>query len=121
MAVNTFRYKDISGSNLSEFELPTIHTYVPSPTETDYKRGYITRYFIQKANDNTAYIYEINDVDYTNFSISPFFKQLPLDWRIIGTDDEIKQSNLKSIQIAMKKISSIQLYLPNLLQFRKPL
>lgn len=121
MAINAFRYKTITGSNLADFNLPTIHTYVPSPTEMDYKKGYITRYFIQKSNDNTGYIYEIGVVDYNKFASSPFFKQLALDWRIMGSDDEIKQSNSKSVQIAMNKIPSIHLYLPNLLQFRKPL
>ena len=121
MAVNTFRYKDIAKSKLIEFSLPTIHTFVPSPNEADYKKGYITRYFIQKANDNTGYIYEISNVDYGKFAASAFFKQVSLDWRIVGTDDEIKQSNGNSVKRSTIIIPSIHLYLPNLLQFRKPL
>jgi hypothetical protein len=119
--VNSFRYKEINKSNLIEFKLPKIIPYIPSPTDTDYKRGYITRYFIQKANDSKSFIYEISSSNYNKFAISPFYTQVPLDWRILGTDDEIRNSNMKSLKIAQTKIPSIQLYLPNLLQFRKPL
>jgi len=121
MSINKFRYADIAKSKLIEFSLPTIHTFVPSPTETDYKKGYITRYFIQKANDKASYIYEISNVDYSKFAFSPFFTQILLDWRIIGTDEEIKQSNFISVKNCIPKMPSIHLYLPNLLQFRKPL
>jgi len=121
MSIDKFRYKDIAKSKLVEFSLPTIHTFVPSPTEKDYKRGYITRYFIQKSNDSAGYIYEISNVDYSKFAFSPFFTQTLLDWRIVGTDEEIKQSNFISVKNCIPKIPSIHLYLPNLLQFRKPL
>jgi len=40
-------------------------------------------------------------------------------WRISGNTNEISDSNSKSIQIGMKSISSLHLYLPNTLQFSK--
>ena len=118
MAVNTFRYKKIH-SNLSEYKLPEIITYVPNPLEADYKRGYIKRYFIQKANDAAGYIYEIDSFSFLNFKISPYFNVIMILWRVSGTNDEISQSNSKSIRIGMKTIPSLHLYLPNTLQFSK--
>lgn len=119
--VNRFRYKELAKNNIREFKLPKIVAYIPSPTEKDYKRGYITRYFVQKANDVAGYVYEISLLEFNNFTISPFYNQVTLDWRIVGTDDEIKDSNSKSIKLAQKKLKAIYLHLPNLLQFRKPL
>ena len=118
MAVNKFRYDKIN-NNISEYELPEIITHVPSPTNNDYKRGFIKRYFIQKANDATGYIYEIDSLSFLNFKISPFFNVVIIRWRISGSEDEIKESNFSSIRIGMKTISSLHLYLPNTLQFSK--
>ena len=118
MAVNRYRYEKINNS-LSEYELPEIITHVPNPLADDYKRGYIKRYFIQKANDATGYIYEIDSLSFLNFKISPFFNVVIIRWRITGTTDEIKESNSNSIKLAMKTIPSLHLYLPNYLQFSK--
>jgi hypothetical protein len=45
--INPDRYKKLK-NNLSEYELPEILAYIPAPTEIEYKRGYIQRYFVQK-------------------------------------------------------------------------
>ena len=118
MAVNTFRYNKIQ-TNLSEYKLPEIITHIPAPLVEDYKRGYIKRYFIQKANDSAGYIYEINSFGFLDFKISPYFNVIMILWRISGTNEEIAESNSKSIRIGMKTIPSLHLYLPNTLQFSK--
>ena len=118
MSVNKFRYNKIQ-SNLTEYKLPEIITHVPSPLEADYKRGYIKRYFIQRSNDATGYIYEIDSLSFLDFKISPYFSAIMILWRISGTNDEISKSNSKSIKIGMERIPSLHLYLPNTLQFIK--
>ena len=116
--VSVTEYKKLK-NNLSEFSLPDIITYRPTPAETDYLRGYIRRYFIQRANDNTGYIYEISANSFTQYSISPHFTVVMINWRIKGTNEEISDSNSKSIRIGMESIPSLHLYLPNTLQFSK--
>jgi hypothetical protein len=118
MAISAFKYNKLKVDVL-EYKLPDIITNVPNPTSDDYKNGYIRRYFIQKANDNTAYIYEVDSSNFLDFQLSPYFKAVMINWRISGSNDEISQSNSKSIQIGMKTISSLHLYLPNTLQFSK--
>ena len=118
MAISAFKYNKIK-IDILEYKLPNIITNVPNPTEDDYKIGYIQRYFIQKANDNTAYIYEVDSSNFLDFQLSPYFKTSIIRWRISGSTDEIRESNSKSIKIGMKEISSLHLYLPNTLQFSK--
>ena len=36
------------------------------------------------------------------------------------TDEQIKDANSKSILLGVKKLKALSLYLPNLLQYRKP-
>ena len=112
------RYKDIVDLN-SEFNQINITAFIPSPRNEDYKRGYITRYFVQKANDSNSFIYEVSKENYSLYVTNSFLSSVQLDWRITGEDVEIKKSNSESIRLASKKLNKLQLYLPNLLQFRK--
>jgi hypothetical protein len=110
------RFNDIF-KDKRDFELPTIKPYAPDLDEQDYQNGYITRYFTQKANDESSPIIEIDDRTYTNLIGNDFYLIVELDWKIEGTYDDIKEANGKSVRLASKKIPSILLYLPYLLQF----
>lgn len=112
------RYKEIIKLD-SEFNQINIITYIPSPKDEDYKRGYITRYFLQKANDRNGLIYEIKKSTISKFSSNSFYLVADLDWRIVGDSDAVKKSNSESIRIAAQTIPKLSLYLPNLLQFHK--
>ena len=76
MAISAFKYNELK-IDILEYKLPDIITNVPKPTEDDYKIGYIQRYFIQKSNDNTAYIYEVDSSNFLDlhlyFTISHLF------------------------------------------------
>lgn len=112
------RYKDIVNLQ-SEFNQISITTYIPSPIDEDYKRGYITRYFVQKANDKSSVIYEIRKKTISKFSSNSFYIVASLDWRIKGEPIDVKKSNSESVRIASATIPKLSLYLPNLLQFHK--
>lgn len=96
-----------------------IKTFTPNVTETDYKRGYITRYFIQKANDTESVIYEVDNIGFSKAIDNPFYKLVDINWRLIGTDEQIKESNFRAVRLASAQIIKLQLYLPNLLQFKQ--
>ena len=96
-----------------------ISAHIPKPDDIDYKRGYIERYFVQRANDTTGKIVEIDAAAFSKFVQNPFYTAITLDWKIVGSDDEIKDCNFKSIKFVLKQMPKIQMYLPNLLQFRK--
>lgn len=108
-----------------------IKSFLPKPTEVDYKRGYITRYFAQKVNDLNSPIREISNDDYINVSRNSFYNTTSLKWRITGPKEikydsnnnviekSVLDSNQISIRLASKSIKNLKLYLPNLLQFYK--
>ena len=112
------RYKSISKAD-TEFKEVSIVAYIPTPTELEYKMGYITRHFVQSANDKNAPIYEIRKKSISKFSNNSLYITTSLDWRIKGPVDEVKKSNSASIRIASQIIPKLSLYLPNLLQFHK--
>ena len=79
------RFRKIANPDL-EFDAVKIKTHVVAPIEIDYKKGYITRYFIQKANDVESQIYEVDFIGFSKVIDNPFFAQTNLNWRIKGTD-----------------------------------
>jgi hypothetical protein len=118
MAINVDRYSTII-TNKHLFKAKKIETFVPMPDDTDYQIGYIDRYFVQKSNDNGAPIFEISKNQYTSYLNNPFFVAVSIVWRLVGTNDEISKSNLKSIKLGCASMLNLYLYLPNTLQFSK--
>lgn len=113
------RFEQISKGKGQLFRQKTINAHIPSPVESDYVRGYIQRFFIQKSNDTESKIFEVDMMGYRKFVNNPFYNAVSVDWRIKGTDEQIKESNQKSIKLQYEVMPKLQIYLPNLLQFRE--
>ena len=119
MSIYRVVYDRLNRSKINQFEIPNIEAHVPSPIDTDYTTGYITRYFIQKSNDINSVVREISKTGYQEFINNSFYTVVTLDWKVSGTPEEIKEANLKSVKRAAKTLPAVQLYLPYLLQFSK--
>lgn len=123
------KYDNIKRSNSPSIK--RIDTFVPNLTEEDYKKGYVTRYFIQKTNDVQSPIREVASSNFNNYSRNHSYKGVSLRWRISGPlemvfndrseiiDKGVKESNRIAISIVSDKIPNLKLYLPYLLQFYK--
>ena len=123
-------YKDVV-NNLNLFDIKYPKTIVPNPSEDDYSVGFIIRYFIQKVNDDSGHIFEIDANEYNVYQNNLHWKSVELRWRITGPknttydvggnidDKGVINANKSSISRASTKLKNIGLYLPNLLQFYK--
>ena len=123
-------YKDIA-KNLEKFNIEYPNTIIPTPSESDYKLGFIKRYFVRRANDEYGHIFEISKDVYDKYSKSPFWITQQLKWRISGPLDQTFKENgdlndmgvLNSNKISLSEASvgtkNLKLYLPNLLQLYK--
>ena len=108
-----------------------INTHFPTLTDSDYTRGWITRYFIQKTNDKGATIYEVNYSEYSRILSNSLYTGILVRWRISGPiatqydssgnvlDKGVRESNRIAISLVADKIPNLKFYLPNLLQFHK--
>jgi len=112
------RYNEISQRD-NNFNPIRRKPFIPNPKEKDYKRGYIVRYFVHSVNNQATPIFEVNKQGYLKYSINSFYNTVSLDWRLVGSVEDVKKSNSESIRIASETIKKIQLYLPNLLQFHQ--
>lgn len=114
------KYTVVKSGRVDFDNIPTIIVHIPSPTDFDYKRGFIERYFVQKVNDSDAFVYEIDSTMYQTTLASPFYKSVKLKWKISGDADKVRESNKASIRLVSSNMKALILYLPNYLQFHKP-
>ena len=77
-------------NNLSTTRIPgKPNTYYPQPTEDDYKKGYVIRYFTKKENER-GFITEINEAEYNSivngtadYDIS-LYQTTKILWKLTG-------------------------------------
>lgn len=123
-------YSDLK--NISQFySLHIPKTYVPSPDSDDYLNGFITRYFVQKSNDKSGFVFELEKDIFIDLVKNPYWATTQMRWRISGPLDAVyddsgkiydmgvRASNKASILLASETIKNVGLYLPNILQFYK--
>lgn len=123
-------YKDVAtNSNIFTIQIP--NTIVPTPTQNDYEIGFIDRYFTQRANDASGFVFEVSSDIFNELVENAFWKTVKIKWRLIGpitpsyrqdntlNDVGVMASNKASISLGSAVIKNIDLYLPNLLQFYK--
>jgi phage pi2 protein 07 len=67
--------------NLGNFNINLPNTFLPMPTDKDYKVGYIERYVVSKINYNE--ITEVSSDVYSKMD-SNFFKKVKFKWKITG-------------------------------------
>ena len=103
-------------------------SFTPVPSEIDYRRGSIKRYFAKRITEKPNRIIEIQqnsydsldnkDGDY-NYAVWRPFQML---WRISGdSEQEVTNTNKRLVELANKNFRGIKSYLRNLTQFYKPI
>ncbi len=116
---NIYRYTSLAILKDITATPPTLISYVPDLSDSDYENGYITRYFAQKANDDSAPITEIESTAEMELKMDGYYKVSSIEWRLIGTPQQIMDSNKASIELVKSEMKNLKLYLSNLLQFAR--
>jgi len=117
-------YKKVFNGEVVKNESKII-SFIPNPTDDDYKRGFINRFFVQKTMDKNSPILEVSEPTYIKSMANPNYRVAKLRWRISGplstnsNDNSVSDSNLIAVRLASTNIKNLKLYLPNLLQFHK--
>ena len=126
-------YNNIKSLNLSLTD-PT--PFTPKPTEEDYKRGKITRYFARQRNGTKFKIMEIDQNTYDNLSNNrgglntSLWKVISIFWQISGPlhDQKVKgirtragiiDTNQRVLNNAEKNFIGLKQYLTDLKQFAR--
>ena len=126
-------YNNIKSLNLS---LTDPIPFTPKPTEEDYKRGKITRYFARQRNGTKFKIMEIDQKTYDNLSNNrgglntSLWKVISIFWQISGplhdqkvngirTRAGIIDTNQRVLNNAEKNFIGLKQYLTDLKQFAR--
>lgn len=121
------RYKNLK-QVIVNTKLPK--TFFPTPLQSNYDEGVITRYFVQLRDTPGSPIFEVDREVFFKFNNSVFYKGVSINWRISGELEDsytiegafvpsVITSNKRAIIEAEKILPEINLYLVNLKQFYK--
>jgi hypothetical protein len=120
------QYKKLKNSIKIKNSMPRAH--YPNPSNEDYIRGIINRYFIQRRDTPGSIIVEIDAQRFNEYTSSVYYKVVSLKWRISGNLEDtytnqgalipsVIRSNQMSIKEAEKELPELNLYLVNSKQF----
>ena len=99
--MNILQKSNIKGLNRENYPSNSI----PDITEKDYNTGSITRYFVQKANNINAEVFEISKADFNkNLTL---YEKTSFSWIILGIKEEVLSENLKTITDIEKQFKGI--------------
>lgn len=117
---NTTKYFQLTGKEFNNHISPV--SYMATPTLENYRDGFFKRYFIQKKNQPTSTIIEVNEEQYKNVNTSNktginglLYNKVSLDWTLKGK--EVVTNNRKSIAFVENNFEGITRYLTNLVEF----
>ena len=117
---SSFKYDLLVETNIKNYISPT--QYYPRPSKQDYDQGYVTRYFLRKANNVDARIIEI-DVKQWNLigsKIDPFlYLKTSFPWKLTGNESDVEQTNFKIVRKYNEELPGLQKYLRNYLELYK--
>jgi len=117
------RYNRLTDSTIGKYISPVV--YQPRPTLDDYRFGEIERYFVQKRNNPTTTIMEIDTAQFNTINTSNvvgingvMWNSTILPWKIsLISPESIAQINRREIQYVESKFTGIGIYLSNPLEF----
>jgi hypothetical protein len=96
------------------------------PTDSDYTKGFFTRYVIKRVNSGLETIKEVSLQEYTNALLNPLYAAKSFVWKLKGplyTTKEgvpgIVNTNQKTLDQLEKSIPEVRKYFTNLAQYAK--
>jgi hypothetical protein len=101
--------------------------FYPQPNPEDYKKGFIKRIFVQKVN-NLQNIIEIDKAQKLQYNTNNsqgingyLWKIVTLNWTISGPIEQVRKSNLRTLNTVNKTMIGIKNYLGDLDEFHESL
>lgn len=94
-------------------------SFLPIPNETDYRNGYIIRYFAKQIGEDEIIEIKKDQYDYFTNNRIGLYILVRFRWRIIGDKEEVELSNSKILKEIEKTYIGITKKINNLLQFWK--
>tara|TARA_Y100001963_G_C6661394_1_gene390622 strand:+ start:129 stop:752 length:624 start_codon:yes stop_codon:yes gene_type:complete len=118
-------YRKLTKVKVNKFISPKYH--FPKVAVKDLGNGYITRYFVQKKNDlSSATITEIDKKQFEKVAEKnkpaingKQYNKFLIRWKIIGTEEEIKNTNGTTLLRVERQYKGIRSYLGDLTELSK--
>lgn len=112
-------------------DVTSLNEFFPSPSDEDYRKGFINRFFAQRTNDKNSPVFEIDTKTFTRISQQPDYTTVVIRWRISGSlekqfdndnniiDFGVKESNKRALKLNYQVMPGLKYRIVNYLQFYK--
>jgi hypothetical protein len=114
-------YYNLTQKRFDKYVDPNLYQVIP--TESDYEKAFITRYFVQQRN-NLSQIIEINAKSYSNVNNknqpgidAGRYRKIAINWSIRGPIDDVREANRRALTAS--GVFELSHYLNNLIEFYK--
>ncbi len=114
-------YYNLTQKRFDKYIEPEYYQIIP--TDSDYEKANITRYFVQQRN-NLSQIFEIDSESYTKVNNKNQvgidkgrYQKIAINWSISGPIDDVREANRRVI--ANSGVIELSQYLTNLIEFYK--
>ncbi|MBC8303574.1 MAG: hypothetical protein H8E55_48420 [Pelagibacterales bacterium] len=121
--VNNSIYFKLTGRRFNNYHAPEY--YYPIPTDNEYERAKMQRYFVQKKNDIST-ITEISPLAFDSLNSdndigidSGVYKSIKIEWSIDGPIKDVRKNNIQIIKEGEKQFPNLSKYLTDLDEFHK--
>jgi hypothetical protein len=117
---NIVRYDSLTEVKVKDYVTP--QQYYPQATQRDYEQGYVTRYFIRKANNPDDNIIEIDKIQWNQIGDiidDVLYLKTSLPWKISGNATDVETTNRKLVAKYDIELPGLQKYLRNYLELYK--
>jgi len=123
ISADTLKYNQIRDIDASQYIMPIL--YYPNPNVDDYKRGIIERYFVQKRNNPSNTILEINGQQYNSINTrgkpginGVIWNKLMIQWRISRIPkSDVMYLNKETLIRSEPLFPGIGIYINNVTEF----
>lgn len=119
-AQTSFIYDSLTEVNVKDYVTP--QQYYPQATQRDYEQGYVTRYFIRKANNPDDNIIEIDSTQWDQIGDiidDVLYLKTSFPWKISGNATDVETTNRKLVAKYDIELPGLQKYLRNYLELYK--
>ena len=84
-------------------DVTSLNEFFPSPSDEDYRKGFINRFFAQRTNDKNSPVFEIDTKTFTRISQQPDYTTVVIRWRISGSLEKQFDNDNNIIDFGVKE------------------
>lgn len=87
------------------------------PSDSDYEKGFFTRYVIKRVNSGFETIKEVSEAEYNSASSDPLYAAKPFVWKLKGPLYTTKDGIPGIVNVNQKTLDDLEVFIPEVKKY----